>query len=160
MCKNYDYMKSPGQSNILVVGTARDVEKGISSTIFRLSSALKDFRQVEYLICESHSTDQTLKTLEALSLKVKNFYFKSVTQSSNANWSRTQRIAFARNFIIEQIRLNYSHFDYVCVVDLDSVNRGITTEGIRSCWKYDDWSMMSANQPSFYYDIYALRHSD
>jgi FkbM family methyltransferase len=73
---------------------------------------------------------------------------------------RTDRIAQCRNVYVDQIKSNpkYNEIDYVVVVDLDGLITEIDTKSILSCWDYDNWSAMTANQRAPYYDVWALRH--
>jgi hypothetical protein len=51
----------------------------------------------------------------------------------------------------------YGDFDYVAMLDLDGVNRDLTSSSVESIWKFDSWDVAFANQPFRYYDIWALR---
>jgi hypothetical protein len=49
---------------------------------------------------------------------------------------------------------------FLVVVDLDGVNELLTPEAIQSCWGFDHWDAVTANQRGPYYDLWALRHPD
>ena len=148
-------------SEILIAGTARNVERFIKSDIDSLRSSFSDFKKVHFLIVESDSTDATLTKLTQLKSENIAFDFITLGNLSNTHPKRTERIAFCRNKVIDTLLTNpqYSNINYVAVADLDSVNAKLTREGVRSCWDIElDWGGVTANQTDEYYDIWALRH--
>ena len=151
-------MKLPEESRCVIVGAARNVEKDIEKTFLTLSQAFTCFNSLEFLIIESFSTDNTANVLENLTTKYENFAFESITDLDFTLTSRTKRIASARNFALSRLKTKKSQIDYVVVADLDGVNKHLTLDSVKSCWDYDDWDAIFANQQGFYYDIWALRH--
>lgn len=148
-------------SEILIAGTARNVERFIKSDIDSLRSSFSDFKKVHFLIVESDSSDGTLTKLTQLKSENIAFDFITLGNLSNTHPKRTERIAFCRNKVIDALLSNqqYSDINYVAVADLDSVNAKLTREGVRSCWDLEvDWGGITANQTDEYYDIWALRH--
>jgi hypothetical protein len=119
------------------------------------------FKSVHYYFVESFSDDNTLIKLKELKRKVESFNVFSVDEGLNIDrLPRTQRIANARNkALLEASKLKNS-IDYVIVMDVDSVNLDIKVSGFLSCWNFDDWDAMTANQGRYYFDIYALRKRD
>jgi len=148
-------------SEVLIAGTARNVERFIRSDIDCLKKSFFDFKKIHFLIIESDSSDATLKKLAQLKSEHNSFDYISLGNLSDTLTKRTERIAFCRNKVIDVLLSNphYSQVSYVAVADLDSVNAKLTREGIRSCWDAAvDWGAMTANQTDEYYDIWALRH--
>lgn len=148
-------------SEILIAGSARNVERFIKSDIDSLRCSFSDFKKVHFLIVESDSSDGTLKKLTQLKSENIAFDFITLGNLSNTHPKRTERIAFCRNKVIDALLSNqqYSTINYVAVADLDSVNAKLTREGVRSCWDIElDWGGVTANQTDEYYDIWALRH--
>jgi len=148
-------------SEVLIAGTARNVERFIRSDLDCLRKSFSDFKKIHFLIIESDSSDATLKVLTQLKVEESNFDYISLGNLSRTLSKRTERIAFCRNKVIDVLLSNsqYSQIDYVAVADLDSVNAKLTREGVRSCWDIElDWGGVTANQTDEYYDIWALRH--
>jgi hypothetical protein len=148
-------------SEVLIAGTARNVERFIKSDIDCLKSSFSDFEKVHFLIIESDSSDATLKKLTQLKSENTSFDYITLGNLSNAHPKRTERIALCRNKVIDTLLSSpqYSNINYVAVADLDSVNAKLTREGVRSCWDLKvDWGGITANQTDEYYDIWALRH--
>jgi glycosyltransferase involved in cell wall biosynthesis len=152
-------MRPIALSNVLVCGTARNVASKIESFLEVCDGSFSGFNSLQYLICESFSTDRTVEELEELARKRSNFnWFTDSTIDINERL-RTNRIASARNQIIKKVRTDYSTVDYIVMADLDGVNRDLTQKSVESCWRLEEWDMVSANQPLKYYDIWALRAS-
>jgi glycosyltransferase involved in cell wall biosynthesis len=149
-------MKHFSESNLAIVGTARNVANYIQRVHKVLCKATINFRSQTFFVVESYSEDSTVDVLRAIAAKNKNFSFASI-ESEREMPQLSVRIAQARNTAAD-MAFSYGPFDYVLVADLDNVNRNLTAPRLESCWKYPKWDMMSANQPHAYYDTWALRH--
>jgi len=147
------------KQKMLVVGLTRNCERHLFKTYSRLKAAFVDF-DLHWLIVESDSSDSTLAILKQLKLNDSKFNYVSFGALTPTMPARTQRIAHCRNFYTEQVRSNseYSSFDYVVAADFDGINNLLTRAGVLSCWDYDGWDVVSANQSGRYYDIWCLRH--
>lgn len=150
-------MKHYSESNLAILGSARNVSRYVERTYNSLRLATRNFRSRHFFIVESYSSDNTVKILEELSQQDEQFHFQSIPLLVDMP-ALSVRIAEARNHSAEMARNFGEHFDYVLVADLDSVNLDITRRGIESCWNHSNWDMMSANQPFAYYDTWAFRH--
>lgn len=150
-------------SEILLAGTARNVANFIEDELDFLTNSLKGFKKVHGLIIESDSSDATIDVLTRINLKSPNISFVSLGNLSKKKPKRTDRLAFCRNRIVQELRSNplYKNVDFVALADLDSVNNELTPEKISQCWEVkEDWDVITANQGGFYYDLWALRHPD
>jgi glycosyltransferase involved in cell wall biosynthesis len=150
-------------SEILFAGTARNVADLIESEVSLLNDCLRNFKKIYGLIIESDSSDGTLEILEILKKRNPNFSYLSFGNLSKNMSKRTERLAYCRNQIVQELRSNptYRNVDYVALADLDAVNVELTSEKISQCWNVkEDWDVITANQGHVYYDIWALRHPD
>jgi hypothetical protein len=148
---------------VLVVGVARNCEHTILGQINIIKKACAIFREVNFFVVESDSTDRTLERLRQMETTSSNFSFVSLGALSTQIPARTDRIAFCRNRYLDEIQSNKSlgDCDYVIVADLDGVNDLINKERLQSCWSSGvEWDACFANQSGPYYDIWALRHQD
>ncbi|WP_100612509.1 glycosyltransferase family protein [Confluentibacter lentus] len=147
-------------NNIAVVGIARNCGEFIISEIERLEKALNNYNNVQFLIIESDSNDNTLEKLEYLKNTIKNFHYITLGELESLIPVRTERLAFCRNKYLEELENNklFQNTEYVLVSDLDGMNKLLTKENIASCWEISDWDVCTANQKGFYYDLWALRH--
>jgi glycosyltransferase involved in cell wall biosynthesis len=148
--------------SLAVVGVARNCEANLRADIKRIQRAAEDVQTIVWLIIESDSSDETLTELQALQSEIPDFHYLSLGQLASKIPKRTERIAFCRNYYLEQLRTDpkFSHVDYVAVADLDGVNSELTKGALASCWERDGWDMCAANQSGPYFDIWALRHKD
>jgi len=152
--------KEIAESDILIVGLARNCADVISSEVQKISDAFRSAKSVRWLIIESDSSDRTIDVLKSMQKKL-SLRFISLGKLRETFHKRTERIAKCRNRYIDEIRDNdeYAHIDFVVVVDLDGINCKLTLEAVTSCWEMEeDWDSCFANQSKGYYDIWALRH--
>jgi hypothetical protein len=145
---------------ILLVGTVSNVAKTIEKELKVVLKALSVFDSVQVFLVESDSTDETVKILDKIALKNKNFEFIAMEKLKNRYPNRIARIAYCRDIYVKYIRDNnvIGKWDYVAVADLDGMNFKLRKNGIKSCFETNiDWDGVMANQKFGYYDIYALR---
>lgn len=145
---------------ILIAGVARNCAATLENEILTLKNAFCEIFQIQWLIIESDSQDETVQRLSAVSEANSDFRYISLGALELELKKRTERLAFCRNVYLEEIRQNslYSDLDYVVVADFDGVNTQLTKGGVLSCFVDDVWDVCTANQSGGYYDIWALRH--
>ncbi len=153
-------LKHFSKSSVLIAGPARNICDHISNDIRSLFNATSGFKETYGLVVESDSTDNTVLVLEDLKNTINNFDYISLGTLAKRMPKRTERLAYARNLILEQVKNNdrYKSIDYVIMADLDGINRDITKERIEKCWDSHVWDVVTANQPDAYYDVWTLRH--
>ena len=142
---------------VLIVGLVRNCEPSLESEVETLRASFKDFKNVSFFFVESDSTDGSLEALRELATRIPNFQFLSLGNLRQSISDRIERIAHCRNTYLDYVQTTSKKFDYVVVADLDGVNNLLTKEKVATCWKFDGWSVCTANQTGPYYDIYALR---
>lgn len=150
------------QSNILIVGLVRNASLTLEIDINTLSSAFQDFPNIKFLLIESDSSDQTIKTLDMLSANMNNFEFVTLGKLDDSIPVREDRISFCRNRYLEEFRTNslYAGIEYLVIADMDGINADLTKQAVETCFINLDWGACFANQQPYYYDIYALRHPE
>ena len=145
----------------VVVGTIRNGAKRIEGEIQSLSRVLEPLGDVYFLVVESDSSDDTVKTLSGISEKNPNFFCKSLGVLESSIPDRIERLIFCRNVYVAELRESRAlqNADFVIVADLDGINRKLKTESISySISRLDSWDALCANQSGRYYDLLALRH--
>ena len=155
--------KPIAESRILLAGPVRNVAAIIQHEVEALVSSLGNFKEIFCFVVESDSSDDTVKKLEELQGKIKNFSFVSAGKLSDKYPRRTDRIALCRNLVIEAVNTDpkFADIDYLAMADMDGMNGLITPEKIANCWGVSEpWDVITANQLGEYYDIWALRHPD
>ena len=158
---NFRSRKPIADSEILLAGPVRNASAHIENDIEKVLRSLGQFKKVYCFIVESDSSDDTLQRLEAISKKFNNFSFITAGQLSKKLPKRTDRIAYARNLIVDAVANDsqYQNVDYIAMADLDGMNGLVTQEKIAQCWEVDEpWDVITANQLGGYYDIWALSH--
>ena len=156
-------LKPFSQSNILIAGPARNISQYIAEEVRVLLAACKNFKNATVLVIESDSNDDTVSTLELLKNTDNRVNYISLGSLAKKMLKRTERLAFVRNYIQDEVINNpqYADIDFIAMADLDGINRQITADKIENCWKVKDpWDVITANQPNCYYDIWTLRHAD
>jgi hypothetical protein len=151
---NYlEYNDITKNKSCIIVGTARNIEQYVYNSINILTDISYLFNYCPIVIYENDSNDNTLSILN-------NFKHIKVISEKKVLGNRTIRLAHGRNTLHNYaVSLNYP-FDYYIVCDLDDKISRLTPESILSCFNYNDWSMMGANQEGGYYDLWALRTKD
>ena len=86
---------------ILLVGTVSNVAKTIEKELKVVLKALSLFDLVQVFLVESDSTDETVKILEKIALKNRNFEFIALEKLKNKYPHRIARIAYCRNIYIK-----------------------------------------------------------
>jgi len=144
------------ESSIIFTGTIRSVEKHIKKQLENIERCGQKFRSYAVILYENDSNDSTRKILE--DNKKDNYYY--IFEDNIREPSRTVRISNGRNKILDKVReINEDgSYDYMLMIDLDEVNQsGKFADTVESCFTYENWDMLSANQKGLYYDLWALR---
>lgn len=155
--------KRPSDAKILITGLIRNGEACVARDVEQLLAATRGFRETHVLIIESDSTDRTASTLAGLATRFNRLRYISLGQLAATHPMRSERMARCRNVYVDELRNNplYAGIDYIAVADLDGMNNLLQAKAIESCWDVKEpWSVLTANQDSHYYDIWALRHPD
>lgn len=150
-------MKQLKDAEILICGTARNIEKTLLNDYNIISASFSIAKAVHWLIIESDSSDDTLDLLSNLKATNHNFHYISLGNLSKEITSRVERICFCRNIYLAELQ-KPNNISYLVVADLDGTNSLLTKEAVLTCWSRNDWDVCTANQDGPYYDIYALRH--
>lgn len=153
-------MKAPRQSQVVIVGAARNVESTLAKQVRVFDRAFASFAKTSYVVVESDSSDRTVAILSELKNSNPDLHFVSLGKLQAELPLRTQRLVRARNAAIEFCAANpvLSAADYVVVTDWDGVSFQLTERAVFSCWNHEGWDVATANQPEEYYDVWALRH--
>lgn len=156
--KDADKGEAVSMGSIAIVGIVRDIEKSIEKDIVRISAAFSDFLEINWFLVESGSSDKSEEKLKNLSREIPNFKFVSISIRNDV--SRTEKMADARNEYLRFLRSdnNLTKYKYVVMADFNNLNKKLTYGAVQTCFKRDDWDVVTANQSGRYYDAWALRH--
>lgn len=145
--------------NVIFAGTCRSVEPYIKKLLEYVDKCGKKFNSYCLIVYENDSSDKTREILEKN--KKSNYYY--IFENNIQEKRRTVRLERGRNLILDKVKeLNKdNNYEYLIMIDLDNVNkRGTFLKTIDSCFDYQDWDVICANQKRRYYDTYALRYPD
>ena len=144
------------QYSVIFGGTVRNSEKFIKQNLDNIDKCGSLFKNYSVVIYENDSSDSTRQILNDNKKDNYNYIFEdNITEPS-----RTKRISYGRNKVLDKIReLNKDNtYQYMVILDLDDINSyGKFVDTIYTCFLYDDWDVLTGNQSGKYYDIYALR---
>ena len=139
----------------VVCGCCRSIEKNARLVLSDMHRIGKLFSSYIIIIYENDSIDRTLAILK--SDKSKNVI---VITEQNVPGNRATRLAHGRNAILKTVMKQYSHFDWMIVMDMD-YTESIPIKGIKKAidsHKTIKWSGCTATS-SKYYDYWALRYA-
>jgi hypothetical protein len=142
--------------NVIFGSTIRNVEKYMNNNFKYITQCGEKFNDYLLIIYENDSTDATRDIL----LKNKKDNYIYLFEDNVKEELRTMRIANGRNKILEKIReINKNnYYNYLVMIDLDDINQnGQYVNTIETCFEYSGWDVLTGNQSSNYYDLWALR---
>jgi hypothetical protein len=151
----------PILSNCFIAGCARNCGRHIPSVFENIRKIATLFKQTKVLIAFDYSVDNTLELLNAEKANEANtnMDIEILVNTEPLSSIRTERIATARNRLIERMRQLYTPlWEYFIMIDLDDVcSSPINTENIAKYLYRTDWDALSWNRTT-YYDIWALSY--
>lgn len=147
--------------NVVFVGPVKNCGKYLPQVLDNIKRIGSLFNSYSCVFVENNSTDNSLEILKSFSENTDNVTILSLGDLDSKVFSRTCRIAIARNVGVEFCE-NSGIFDthqYYISINMDNTNAEIMLEeDFLSCFKYDvnTWEVMTANQTN-YFDIWCLR---
>lgn len=83
---------------------------------------------------------------------------RQFAQQINPPKVRSAALVEARTQILHYFKPQFNEQTLLLLLDTDSVNAGpLDIHGFLTCFQRDDWAALFANQPTKYYDVWALR---
>jgi hypothetical protein len=145
--------------SVIFAGTCRNVDKYIETNLKNIDKCGNKFKSYKLIIYENDSTDRTRELL--VKNKKKNYTY--IFEDNIVEPKRTLRLANGRNKLLKMVRETNKdlQYDFLIMIDLDDINNnGMFVDTIDTCFKYNDWDVMTATQQKEYYDVWALRKKD
>ena len=154
---------------LAIVGSARDI--GLANPTEAILRLKDHFEVVEVIVIESDSIDDTLARLRQWrdKLKRRGVHMEIIREELEMLFPphrypwvklRTERLAHARNTLLQRVKALEPPPDFLLVMDLDGVSD--TLDGAETCLELPaGWGGCCVNQrDGYYYDIWALRTFD
>jgi hypothetical protein len=152
--KNMD----PKNYTLLIAITTKNNEKTVESVFKNIEKYASLFKNYKALIVDGWSMDSTKSISDKWCEKDKNNRTFILQKHSNLN--RPESLAEARNTVLEFYKDFFNESTLLLLLDSDTPNvPSIDLEGFLTCFKKNDWIALFPNQPTKYYDLYALRDS-
>jgi hypothetical protein len=155
----YDY-------KVILVGCTKNSGSYIHTHLTRLNVLSKYFTKFNIHIYENDSSDDTVNQLDLFKLNNSNFDFISESNVEKKyipmkHHLRVQIISHGRNMLLKVINTSYVDYDYMIMIDLDTVLLNFNAKCIDTIFSHDPtkWDVLTANCDGPYYDIWALRIS-
>jgi hypothetical protein len=153
-------------TTLLIGALTKNGCKYIPHVLKNIQTYASCFQDYFVLIIDGDSNDGTEKMLKhwAKLQPDKRFIIneKDVEVCSKAN-GRGEKLTAARQYTIDflQAQKRFNNQTLLLLLDTDSVNASpLNIQGFTSCFERDDWSALFVNQPTVYYDVWALRDAE
>jgi hypothetical protein len=141
--------------NCCFCGPVKNCAPFLETVFANIEKLSKLFDDYSIVLFYDDSTDNTLQKLTQYQRKNPRIHLhvNMIPVSS----FRTHRIAYARNYCVEYIKNNFSHFPYFIMMDFDDPNcKKCRPEILQKYLTRDDWDGLSFNTSPKYYDIWGL----
>ena len=139
---------------ICIIACGINIQPYLDKVLSNFSTIETWFQETKIVVFENDSVDNTREILT----KWSNGTNKVLLTEDNLIIkipSRTERLAYIRNKLLDHIPAEY---DYFMMVDIDDVFiRPVEKKSFESCFQLENWDIITANSYIKYYDIYALR---
>lgn len=151
-------------ASALVVGLARNCAEALVASRPRIEALSESFSRTDFCFVTNDSTDNTAAYLHAWARDRSDIEILDLTGLADRVSIRSARIAAARNAyldLLEDRARTGTRYDLLVVVDLDGVDANLIAEPLFADVLRRapaDWAAVFANQRTYYYDIWALRH--
>lgn len=140
--------------NVAVLSCIRNSERHIEESLHYVSEFKTLFKSVKFFAAENDSNDNSFEIAKKYSKKVDGEIYQ-FNGLKNQYKHKTHLLAYLRNFLLQKA----VGFDYVIVLDIDSILHKFDVEGLKSCFEHNvnSWDAFGANCNDRYYDVWTLR---
>ncbi len=144
------------KKNIVITGVCRNISIYVFNVIHKFIYLTLFFDKVTIIIYENDSDDNTLEMLKKFQKMYENINI-IILSEKNIEGKLTQRISYARNYILDYIHNNNLNPDYIISIDMDEILMKFRCKSIiHPLNETLDWAMFGGNS-KIYYDMWALR---
>ena len=160
----------------VIIGCARNIATQLPRTLEKIES-IRTYWEAQYnsetavVIGENGSTDSTKPLLAAYQAIHPRTHILTLDAGANAIETRTNRLAFVRNALLDFIHTPNEHnehnehnlhsYTYLLIVDMDGTLDAFDPTSLNNAFdsRLPQWDALFANNDGPYYDIWALRNS-
>jgi hypothetical protein len=140
--------------NVAVLSCIRNCEIHLEESFHYISEFKKLFKSVHFFAAENDSKDNSFEIAKKYSKNLDGEIYQFNGLKNQFKY-KTHLLAYLRNFLLQKAQ----GFDYIIVLDVDSILHNFDIEGLKSCFDYDinSWDAFGANCNDRYYDVWTLR---
>lgn len=157
-------MTRTGPASAVFVGTARDCAAWLPDVLANLAKLSRLHDRVAFIFAVSDTTDDTAQLLRNWMGTERAGKVVDLGELAGRFPRRTERLAFARNVCLEEVRGSaFAEYRHLIVADMDDVLAAPLD--VESCVRALQWldtapdrAAVFASAAPLYYDIWALRH--
>jgi hypothetical protein len=149
----------------VIVGCLKNSSEFLPRVFLNLEKLASCFTEVSFIFIENDSVDATKATISAWGAKQSRFKLFSLDGLDNYETNRTVRLEIARNAYINVIQQDktFQNYDHLIVMDMDDkAVHPLDLDALSSALIFlnedKENAAVFANQPTKYYDLWALRH--
>src|SRR5271165_208979 len=145
---------------IIVCTLVRNGGAGLARSLGTVQRLMSASEKSYCIVVTNDNTDGTIEHLQHWKGTSSSIELQILDGLAKAYPNRSDRLAVARNFYLKSVHdVSLREFEFVCILDLDGLNDGVTAEHVASAMSLSNhWDGLFANQRGPYYDLYALRH--
>lgn len=146
----------------IITGCARNIAHFLPTTIQQIEFIRSKFKETTVILAENNSTDGTKALLETYRATSQHVHILTLDDTAGIISERTERLAYARNAILEFAHNTYGSYEYLLMVDLDGTLDGFNVNTLQKAFdpSLPKWDALFANNKGIYYDIWALRNNE
>lgn len=144
---------------LAICGVVRNAAAQLRSSLEAIDRICQSSEYAEVILVTNDNEDDTSIVLNEWSRFKKSVRIIDCAGAIDAFPNRVDRLAFARNIYLNEMRERNDTIDLMIVMDMDGLNANVEASAIEyavlSAPK--DWVGIFANQDRAYFDLYALR---
>ena len=147
---------NPQEYTVLIGSITKNVGEYLPGVLKNIETYAGLFRDHRVFFVDGHSTDHTAKKIKkwcAKDAQRREFHLQP-----SKGLERMDAICEARNMMLDLTRSMWGEKTLLLLLDADSPNVvELDVKGFLTCFESAEWTALFANQPTCYYDVWALR---
>lgn len=137
----------------------KNVANYLSDVLKNVERYVKPFKDYQVVIVDGYSSDKTVPIATDWCLNEPSK--RTVVTQPTQNLQRCLSLVEARTYVVNYFRNQFAEDVLLLLLDTDSPNvPSVDINGFLTAFKRSDWDAVFANQPTKYYDVWALRDQD